>query len=136
MSTYKKYKVYLTPNQQDKIKLAFKNGKKCSVRIEPKVGNTDLMLKNSQINHIIQNKKQNKSTDINLSKTQLEKSGGFLPLLLGLASISAPFIARAAASGALGYVGNKIAQKVMGKGIKKSKKGSGIYLSGKEPRRY
>jgi hypothetical protein len=94
------------------------------------------MLKNSQINNIIQNKKQNKSTDINLSKTQLEKSGGFLPLLLGLASISAPFIARAAASGALGYVGNKIAQKVMGKGIKKSKKGSGIYLSGKEPRRY
>ncbi len=81
MSTFTKYKVYLTPSQQDKVKLAFKNGKNCSLRIEPKAGNTDLMLTNSQINHIIQNKKQNKSTDINLSKTQLEKSEGFLPLL-------------------------------------------------------
>jgi hypothetical protein len=93
-------------------------------------------------------KKQNKST-----KTQLEKSGGFLPLLLGLASAAAPFIARAAATGALGYAGSKIAQKITGKGVKTSKKskktrrqgsgirlpgkkGSGIYLSGKEPKRY
>ena len=89
----------------------------------------------------------------NLSKTQLERSGGFLPLLLGLASAAAPFIARAAATGALGYVGSKIAQKVTGKGVETSKKlkkvskkgpgirlpgkkGSGIYLSGKEPKRY
>ncbi len=143
MSNYTKYKVYLTPNQQDKVKLAFKNGKNCSLRIEPKAGNTDLMLTNSQINHIIQNKKQNKGAEINLSKTQLEKSGGFLPLLLGLASVAAPFIARAAATCALGYVGSKIAQKFTGKGIKTSKKskknsrqGSGIYLSGKEPKRY
>jgi len=49
----------------------------------------------------------------------------------------APFIARAAATGALGYLGSKIAQKVTGKGIRlPGKKGSGIYLSGKEPRRY
>src|SRR5208282_3139817 len=140
MNSYTKYKVYLTPNQQDKVKLAFKNGKNCSLRIKPKARNTDLMLTNSQINHIMENKKQNKGADINLSKNQLEKSGGFLPLLLGLASIAAPFIARTAATGALGYFGNKIAQKVMGKGFKKSKKvgkkGSGIYLSGKEPKRY
>ena len=106
------------------------------------------MLTNSQINHII----QNKGAEINLSKTQLEKSGGFLPLLIGLAAAAAPFIARAAATGALGYVGSKIAQKVTGKGIKTTKKskkvskgsgirlpgkkGSGIYLSGKEPKRY
>jgi hypothetical protein len=140
MSNYTKYKVYLTPSQQDKVKNAFKNGKNCSLRIEPRAGNTELMLTNSQINHILQNKKQNKGVEINLSKTQLEKSGGFLPLLLGLASAAAPFIARAAATGALGYVGSKIAQKVTGKGVKKSKKGSkkgsGIYLSGKEPKRY
>jgi hypothetical protein len=60
VSTYTKYKVYLTHNQQDKVKSAFKNGKSCSLRIEPKAGNTDLMLTNSQINRIIQNKKQNK----------------------------------------------------------------------------
>jgi hypothetical protein len=144
MSNYTKFKVYLTPNQQDKIKNAFKSGKDCSLRIEPKAGNTDLMLTNSQINHILQNKRQNKGVEIKLSKTQLEKNGGFLPLLLGLASAAAPFIARAAATGALGYAGNKIAQKVMGKGTTKKgsgirlpgKKGSGIYLSGKEPRRY
>jgi hypothetical protein len=137
MSNYTKFKVYLTPNQQDKVKNAFKSGNDCSLRIEPRAGNTDLMLTNSQINHILQNKKQNKGAEINLSKTQLEKIGGFLPLLLGLASAAAPFIARAAATGALSYDGNKIAQKVIGKGIKKvSKKGSGIYLSGKEPKRY
>ena len=143
MSNYTKYKVYLTPNQQDKVKIAFKNGKNCSLRIKPKAGNTDLMLTNSQINHIIQNKKQNRGAEINLSKSQLEKSGGFLPLLLGLASAAAPFIARAAATGALGYVGSKIAQKVTGIGIKNTKKskkvgkkGSGIYLSGKDPKRY
>jgi hypothetical protein len=73
MSTYTKYKVYLTPSQQDKVKLAFKIGKNCSLRIEPKAGNTDLMLTNSHINHIIQNKKQNKGSEINLSKSQLEK---------------------------------------------------------------
>jgi hypothetical protein len=122
MSTYTKYKVYLTPSQQDKVKLAFKNGKNCSLRIEPKAGNTDLILTNSQINHIIQNKKQNKGSEINLSKTQLEKSGGLLPLLLGLASAATPFIARAAATGALGYAGNKITQKVMGKGFKNQRK--------------
>ncbi len=81
MSTYTKYKVYLTLSQQDKVKLAFKNDKNCSLRIEPKAGNTYLMLTNSQINHIIQNKKQNKGAEINLSKTHLEKSGEFLPLL-------------------------------------------------------
>ena len=71
-----------------------------------------------------------------------------MPILLGLAAAAAPFIARAAATGAIGYAGNKIAQKVMGKGIKKSKKvgrqgsglpgkkGPGIYLIGKEPRKY
>jgi hypothetical protein len=143
MSNYTKFKVYLTPNQQNKVKNAFKNRKDCTLRVEPKAGNTDLMLTNSQINHIIQSKKQNKGAEINLSKTQLEKSGGFLPLLLGLASAAAPFIARAAATGALGYVGSKIAQKVTGKGVETSKKskktrrqGSGIYLSGKEPKRY
>ncbi len=144
MSTYTKYKVYLTPSQQDKVKSAFKNGKNCSLRIEPKAGNTDLMLTNSQINHI-QNKKQNKGAKINLPKTQLEKSGGFLPLLAAALPAVIPFLARAAATGALGYVGNKIAQKVMGKGIKTTKKskkvdrqvatlrkGSGIRLPGKK----
>jgi hypothetical protein len=132
MSNYTKFKVYLTPNQQDKVKNAFKSGKDCSLRIEPKAGSTELMLTNSQINHILENRRQNKCADIKLSKTQLEKSGGFLPLLLGLA----PFIARAAATGALGYLGSKIAQKVTGKGIRlPGKKGSGIYLIGKEPRR-
>jgi hypothetical protein len=140
MSTYTKYKVYLTPNQQDKIKSAFKNGKNCSLRIEPKAWNTDLMLTNSQINHI-----QNKGAKINLPKTQLEKSEGFLPLLAAILPAVIPFLARAAATGALGYVGNKIAQKVMGKGIKTTKKpkkvdrqvatlrkGSGIRSPGKK----
>jgi hypothetical protein len=47
MSTNTKFKVYLTPNQQDKVKSAFKNGKNCSLEIEPKAENTDQMLKNS-----------------------------------------------------------------------------------------
>jgi hypothetical protein len=103
------------------------------------------MLINSQINHIIQNKKQNKGAEINLSKIQLEKSGGFLPLLATALPAVIRFLARAAATGALGYVGNKIAQKVTGKGIKITKKSkkvgrqvatlrkdSGIRVPGKE----
>jgi hypothetical protein len=97
---------------------------------------------------------QNKGAEINLSKTQLEKSGGFFPLPAVI-----PFLARAAAIGTLGYAGSKIAHKVFGEGIKTTKnpkkvgrqaatlrkgsgirspgkKCSGIYLIGKEPRRY
>jgi hypothetical protein len=112
MSTYTKYKVHLTPNQQDKVKSAFKNGKNYSLRIEPKARNTDLMLTNSQINPII----QNKDAELNLSKAPLEKSGGFLPLLAAALPAVIPFLARAAATGALVYVGNKITHKVMAKG--------------------
>lgn len=132
MNTYTKYKVYLTPNQKEKVQSAFKSNKDCTLRIQPKTPNTDLMLTTSQINNILKAKRENKAVDIKLSKTQLEKSGGFLPLLIGLASAAAPFIAKAAATGALGYAGSKIAQKVVGKGVKTTKKkGSGIYLPGK-----
>jgi hypothetical protein len=120
MNTYTKYKVYLTPNQQDKLNQLLKNVKKYSLRIEPKVGNTDLMLANSQISHII----QNKGAQISLSKTQLEKIGRFLPLLAASLPAVIPFLA--AATGALGYAGNKIAQKVMEKGTKTTKKSKKI----------
>lgn len=142
MSIYLKQRVYLTPNQKEKIKSAFRNNQSCSLRIEPKVGNMDLMLTVSQINHLLHNKRQNKAADIILSKTQLHKSGGFLPLI----AAALPLITKAAASGALGYAGSKIAEKFIGKGIKqkqrpkkviqlKLKRGSGIYVIGKEPRR-
>jgi hypothetical protein len=76
-TNYTKFKVYLTPNQKEKVKSAFRNGKDCSLGIEPRAGNSDLMLTTLQINHILHNRKQNKAADINLSKTQLQKSGGF-----------------------------------------------------------
>lgn len=131
MSNYTKYKVYLTPNQKDKIQRAFRTNTDCTLRIQPKTGNTDLMLSVTQINHILQAKRENKAVDVHISKTQLQKSGGFLPLLLA----TLPFLTKAAATGAIGYAGSKIAQKVMGKGIKikKPKKiiGKGIKIPGK-----
>lgn len=132
-TNYTKFKVNLTPNQKSKIQSAYRNGEDCSLRIEPKNDNTDLMLTASQ----------NKSADINLSKTQLQKSGGFLPLLAAALPAVLPFIARAAATRALGYAVNKIAQKVMGKGIKSKKPkkrttkkivGSAIFVLGKTRR--
>ena len=121
MSTYKKYSVYLTPNQETKLRDAFKNNKGCSVRIQPKPGNRELMLTNSQINKILKGKREGKAVDIKLSKTQLQKSGGFLPLLAALA----PAALKGITSGAAAYLGSKGLAKLFGK------KGSGIYLQGK-----
>ncbi len=124
MSNYLKYKIYLTPNQKHKIQTAFKTNTDCILRIQPKNGNTNVMLSVTQINNILKAKRENKNVDLHLSKTQLHKSGGFLPLL----AAALPFLTKAAATGAIGYAGSKIAQKVIGKGnnIKKTKsRGSG-----------
>ena len=133
MNTYTKYKVYLTPNQKEKVQSAFKGNKDCTLRIQPKTPNTELMLTTSQINNILKAKRENKSVDIHLSKTQLEKSGGFLPLLTALA----PAALKGIASGAAAYLGNKGLAKLFGnKGsgihLPGKKKGSGIYLPGKQ----
>ncbi|SRR6266487_6132495 len=125
---YIKNKVYLTPNQIEKVKEAFRNNKDCTLRIQPKAGNTELILTVSQINKILQAKKESKVVDIKISKTQLKKSGGFLPILAGLASTFLPFITKAAATGAVTYAGSKAAQKLMGKG----RRGKGIYIPGKQ----
>ena len=127
MSTYTKYKIYLTPNQKEKVQSAFKSNKDCTLRIQPKTPNTELMLTTSQINNILKAKRENKAVDIKLSKTQLEKSGGFLQFLAPFV----PTIIKGALTGVAGYVGSKAAQKVVGKGVKKSK-GKGIYVPGKK----
>ena len=121
MKTYQKYSVHLTANQEAKLRDAFKHNKGCSVRIQPKPGNRELMLTISQINQILKAKREGKAVDIKLSKTQLQKSGGFLPLLAALA----PVALKGITSGAAAYLGSKGLAKLFGK------KGSGIYLPGK-----
>lgn len=92
--------------------------------------NTNLQLTKAQIYKLLKAKAENKSAQIKLSKTQLKKVGGFLPFLAALAPAVLPFVARAAATGALGYVGSKVAQKITkGSGVKK---GKGIYIPGKK----
>ena len=103
MTTYQKYSVYLTPNQEAKVRDAYKHNKGCSVRIQPKPGNRELMLTISQINQILKAKREGKAVGIKLSKTQLQKSGGFLPLLAALA----PAALKGITSGAAAYLGSK-----------------------------
>ncbi len=81
------YNVYLTPNQRKKLKTCFTNKTECTLRIEPKVGNNKFKLTATQIQKLKTARAKNKLFDIKLSKTQLQKSGGFLPFLIPLATL-------------------------------------------------
>lgn len=116
--------VHLSDNQKQKIKSCFNKNESCRIIIQPGVGNIKLHLTKSQIDKLKQAK--DKAVTIELSKTQLSKTGGFiLPLL----SAVAPLIARAALTGAVSYGAQKALQKVTkGKGaiLPQRKYGNGL----------
>lgn len=105
MSTYIRKPVHLSENQMKKIATAAKNNSSIVVRIDPNAKpNTHFYLTNTQIKKL----SDKQPHDINLSKTQLQKNGGFvisLPLLLGGIS------AAAAAAGAASNVARAVNQK-------------------------
>lgn len=121
---YVKTKVYLSDNQIGKIKSAFKNNQEVTLQInKSKPPNYDLHLTNTQLNQIEKGKR------IKLSKTQLEKTGGFLPFLIPLLTSLG-----LGAVGSLGSFGTKkILEKISGSGLKKKPRGKGVYLNSEYP---
>jgi hypothetical protein len=107
MSNYIKTRVYLSEGQVNKIKAAFKKKEEVSLQIDrSKSPNHDLHLTKTQKEQILKGKR------ITLSKTQLEKTGGFLPFLAPLLGL----LATGAATGAASWGTQKLLNKATGSG--------------------
>lgn len=136
---YIRHNIYLTNNQLQKIRSSAKQKQAVTVRIDPTIRpNRHLYLTETQIKKL----KDKKPHDITLSKTQLEKNGGFIfsiPAILagvgaaaGIAS-SAANIAKAISSKK--YENDMKAETLRhNKNVEKllQKSGRGIYLPGKK----
>ena len=119
---YNKYTIDLTANQQKKIINAYKNKTGVKIRISNASlhsnGNLNVLLTNRQMQKINKAKALGQGVEINFSKTQLQKQGGFLSSLLNLGKLMLPFLAKkviptlglAAASGAIQGATNKAVQ--------------------------
>ena len=85
MTDYLVVKTNLSDFQKQKIKKAIKQNNSVSVRISKLSGNDELLLTNTQVNHLKKAFDLGKAANVMLSKTQLDKmkSGGFLGALLG-----------------------------------------------------
>ena len=111
-------KIYLSENQQDKIKNAFKNGQEVTLQIKHQPPNYTLKLTKTQINRI------NNGKRITLSVNQVKQHGGFLPFLMPLLGA----LATGVASGAAGWGTRKALNKISGSGCQcKKKTGKGMY---------
>ena len=119
---YIEYTIDLTANQQKKITNAYKNKTGVKIRVSNanlhSNGNLNVLLTNRQIQKINKAKALGQGVEINFSKTQLQKQGGFLSSLLNLGKLVLPFLAKkviptlglAAASGAIQGATNKKVQ--------------------------
>ena len=78
---YHDYSLNLTQNQKKKIANAYKSKTNVSVRLTnaslQTKGNVSLQLTSRQINRINKSKASGHDIQINFSKTQLQKQGGF-----------------------------------------------------------
>ena len=120
---YHDYSLNLTQNQKKKIANAYKSKTSVSVRLTnarlQTKGNVSLQLTSRQIYRINKAKAFGHGIQINFSKTQLQKQGGFLSSLLNLGKLVLPFLAKkvlptlglAAASGAIQGATNKAVNK-------------------------
>jgi hypothetical protein len=128
------YKVYLSPNQINKLQSCKEKRRDCNIRFNlTERPNKTIKLREKQIDEIKKYKKEKKKfCDIKFSPTQI---GGFFPALIPTALAAA----KALGLGVAGYAGTKLAQKAVRDGIKKNKKktknpktyGQGIKLIGK-----
>ncbi|GFX21312.1 uncharacterized protein TNCV_2252591 [Trichonephila clavipes] len=100
-----------------KLKSAYRKGEEVSLQIDKtKTPNYDMHLTPTQITQIGKGKR------ITISKTQLKKTGGFLPFLapfLPALIAGAKALALGAASGAAGWGAKKALDKISGSGYKK-----------------
>ena len=127
MSNYVKAKVHLSDHQIAKLRSAYQKGEEVSLQIDKtKAPNHEIYLTPTQISHIGKGKR------ISISRTQLKKTGGFLPFLIPALIAGAKALALGAASGAAGWGVKKALDKVSGSGKKKSS-GKGVYQNWEYP---
>lgn len=123
MSNYIKARVHLSDHQIAKLKSAYQKGEEVTLQIDrTKPANYDMHLTQTQLAQITKGKR------ITVSKSQLKKTGGFLPFLAPLIPAliaGAKALALGAASGAAGYGAKKALEKIAGSGLKK--RGKGVY---------
>ena len=112
MTDYLVVKTNLSDFQKQKIKKAIKQHNSVSVRISELSGNDEILLTNTQVNHLKRALDSGKGANITLSKTQLDemKSGGFLPALLG------------------GLAASILPGLLSGKGLDDTQDGAGLFL--------
>ncbi|KAF8769811.1 hypothetical protein HNY73_017420 [Argiope bruennichi] len=113
----------MTKEQIAKLKSAFRKGEEVSLQIDKtKAPNYDMHLTPTQVAQIGKGKR------ITISKTQLKKTGGFLPFLapfIPALIAGAKALALGAASGAAGWGAKKALEKMSGSGCKKKPHGKG-----------
>lgn len=146
---YQEYGLNLTKGQAEKIQRAAKNGCPVSVRLSHSnlSGEHKMLLTRRQIQRIAKLLQSGKGGMVlEMSPKQVrhnvQKEGGFLPMLAGLASAALPMLAKtvlpALGVGALSGLGSAAIQKAVGFGLymKKGGKvccvkphGRGLYLS-------
>lgn len=127
MTNYVKTKIHLSDHQIAKLKSAHQKGEEVSLQIDKtKVPNYEMYLTQTQLTQIGKGKR------ITISKTQLKKTGGFLPFLIPALIAGAKALALGAASGAAGYATKKVLDKVSGSGKKKAC-GRGVYQNWEYP---
>ena len=119
--TYSAYGVSLTDGQKQSLTAAVRAGRAVTLRVShPQLSGPDrLMLTVTQINKIGRAKAAGRGVDLNLSKTQLSKQGGFGPFTGSmLAGIAGPMIGKM-----LGFGQD-------GRGLQLSGTGQGLQLPG------
>ena len=131
---YTNVKVNISDEQKAKIKNALHSGAdSISFRLKPEdfTGDDVLALTQRQINKLTKASELNKGVTIRMSKTQMKHNlkitGGFLPLLAGLAAKALPILTGtvlpALATGALSGLASTGVSKLVGSGLYLKKEG-------------
>ncbi|GFT84274.1 uncharacterized protein TNCV_1150651 [Trichonephila clavipes] len=102
--SYIKKPVYLSNSQIKKLKDALKHGGELTLQLEDKPPNHEMYLTKTKINQI------NKGKRIKISKTHLNKNGGFLPFLIPILT--------SLGLGAAGWGTKKVLDKITGSGAR------------------
>ena len=104
-TTYINSPIHLTESQLRKLKL----NEPCIVRIDPsKKANHHLLLTHTQVNQLNNAKSAGTSKDLKISKTQLDKNGGFI---ITIPTLLAGIGAAASMAGAAGGIAKAVNDK-------------------------
>ena len=133
MSIYIEFKCTLSDNQKEKIKTAYTNKESITIDVI-KGGRDTLGITNRQVNKI--KKTAGDKVRLTLSKTQLQRQGGFLgallKVLIPVAKQIIPKLATEAAKGAANAGGQKLVKIITGEGLKLTKSQTDNLKKGKK----